>query len=258
MIQTILRHARAHLDVVQGDSKHKEIIDKYNAVSPLPVGYKVKYTDDWCAAFVTVIGDLSNASAWIGRECGVQRFVQLFKKKGIWLGVVRPQSGDIIVFDWKKDGWTDHIGIVEKIEGNTITTIEGNTQKRVARRTYLYNDWRIAGYARPKYPSGKTNPQKRLSNDDLAREVIAGKWSNGDARKARLTEAGYDPTAVQQSVNRLLASKPQGLKSNEAIAKEVISGKWGNGDARKSRLTEAGYDPTAVQQSVNRLLASKA
>lgn len=213
MIQTILRHARAHLDVVQGDSKHKEIIDKYNAVSPLPVGYKVKYTDDWCAAFVTVIGDLSNASAWIGRECGVQRFVQLFKKKGIWLGVVWPQSGDIIVFDWKKDGWTDHIGIVEKIEGNTITTIEGNTQKRVARRTYLYNDWRIAGYA---------------------------------------------PTAVQQSVNRLLASKPQGLKSNEAIAKEVISGKWGNGDARKSRLTEAGYDPTVVQQSVNRLLASKA
>lgn len=137
MIQTILRHARSYLGVNQGDSKHKGIINKYNAVSPLPVGYKVKYTDDWCAAFVTVIGDLAGASSLIGRECGVQRFVQIFKKKGIWLGVARPQSGDIIVFDWRKDGWADHIGIVENMNGNTITTIEGNTQKRVARRTYL-------------------------------------------------------------------------------------------------------------------------
>ena len=99
-------------------------------------------------------------------------------------------------------------------------------------------------------------PSKSIN--ELASEVIAGKWGNGDARRARLTQAGYDPTAVQQNVNHLLASKPQTLKSNEAIAKEVISGKWGNGDARKSRLTEAGYDPTVVQQSVNRLLASKA
>lgn len=133
-------------------------------------------------------------------------------------------------------------------EGNTITTIEGNTQKRVARRTYLYNDWRIAGYARPKYPSGKTNPQIKPSNDDLAREVIAGKWGNGDTRRARLTEAGYDWAAVQQNVNRLLASKPQALKSNEAIAKEVISGKWGNGEARRTYLIKAWFDPTAVKK----------
>lgn len=63
MIQTILNHAKSYLGTVQGDVKHKEIIDKYNAIAPLPVGYRMKYTDDWCAAFVTVIGDLSKASA---------------------------------------------------------------------------------------------------------------------------------------------------------------------------------------------------
>ena len=254
MIQTILRHAKSYLGVVQGDVRHKEIIDAYNKVNPIPVGYPMKYADDWCAAFVTVVGDLSGASALIGRECGVQRFVQIFKKKGIWLGVVRPQPGDIIVFDWKKDGWTDHIGIVEIINGNTITTIEGNTQKRVARRTYLYNDWRIAGYARPKYPSGKTNPQKQVNQDDIAREVIAGKWGNGEIRKASLVQAGLDPAVIQHSVNRLLASKPQALKNNMAIAKEVINGKWGNGDARKSRLIQAGYNYPIIQKKVNQLI----
>lgn len=49
------------------------------------------------------------------------------------------------------DGIQDHIGVVEKVDGNTVTTIEGNYQDSVTRRTIAYNDGRIAGYARPKY-----------------------------------------------------------------------------------------------------------
>lgn len=40
--------------------------------------------------------------------------------------------------------------------------------------------------------------------DELAREVIAGKWGNGATRKQRLTAAGYDYSAVQKRVNELL------------------------------------------------------
>lgn len=40
--------------------------------------------------------------------------------------------------------------------------------------------------------------------DELAREVIAGKWGNGATRKQRLTDAGYDYSAVQKRVNELL------------------------------------------------------
>lgn len=35
--------------------------------------------------------------------------------------------GDIIFFDWENDGETDHTGIVEKTENNTVYTIEGNS-----------------------------------------------------------------------------------------------------------------------------------
>ncbi len=38
----------------------------------------------------------------------------------------------------------------------------------------------------------------------VAKEVIAGKWGNGDARKKKLQAAGYDYNAVQKEVNRLL------------------------------------------------------
>lgn len=42
-----------------------------------------------------------------------------------------------------------------------------------------------------------TSPSKK-SVEEVAKEVIAGKWGNGDARKKALTEAGYDYSAVQK------------------------------------------------------------
>ena len=46
-------------------------------------------------------------------------------------------------------------------------------------------------------------PAKK-SVDEIAREVIAGKWGNGATRKQKLTDAGYDYSAVQKRVNELL------------------------------------------------------
>lgn len=41
----------------------------------------------------------------------------------------------------------------------------------------------------------------KKSVGEVAAEVIAGKWGNGEKRKKRLAEAGYDYAAVQLAVN---------------------------------------------------------
>lgn len=92
------------------------------------------------------------------------------------------------------------------------------------------------------------------SIDDLAKEVIAGKWGNGYTRKTRLTKAGHDYTAVQARVTELMNANKEPKKSIDEIAKEVIAGKWGNGADRKARLKAAGYDYATVQKRVNQLL----
>ena len=51
--------------------------------------------------------------------------------------------------------------------------------------------------------TGKNTVVKKTVTE-LAKEVIAGKWGNGQDRKNRLTAAGYDYTAVQNKVNELL------------------------------------------------------
>lgn len=89
------------------------------------------------------------------------------------------------------------------------------------------------------------------SVDEVAKEVINGKWGNGDDRKNRLIAAGYDYDKVQDKVNALL-KKPK--VDVTKIAKEVIAGKWGNGKERRSRLTAAGYDYDTIQDRVNELV----
>ena len=88
--------------------------------------------------------------------------------------------------------------------------------------------------------------------DEIAREVIQGKWGNNPERREKLTAAGYDYAAVQAKVNQL-AGKPA-VKAIDEIAREVIQGKWGNGAERKQKLTAAGYDYAAIQAKVNQLL----
>lgn len=201
--QMLIDNARKYIGVKEGTAEFRRIIDAYNAVKPLPMGYAMKYTDDWCDTFVTHIADISGASALIGRECGVQRHIAIFEKLGIWIGRQFPKMGDVVTFDWDGGGWADHIGFVEKVENNTITTIEGNSNEAVRRNTFAWNDKRIKGYARPKY---SIISEVKKSIDDLAKEVIAGKWSSGQERINQLLASGYDATAVQKKVNEMLST----------------------------------------------------
>ena len=109
--------------------------------------------------------------------------------------------------------------------------------------------------------SKPAEPSSKKSNEQIADEVIAGKWGNGSDRFNRLAQAGYDGNAIQNIVNQKLdgsvsAPKPS-KKSNETIAQEVINGAWGNGEDRKNKLSAAGYDYNVIQSIVNQKLGTK-
>lgn len=139
-------------------------------------------------------------------------------------------------FDRPYDIWQNSSkGSVEGISGNVDTNIMYN---EVIKATEVVN------------PAPTT---VKKTNEEIAQEVLAGNWGNGEERKQRLTESGYDYATIQNIVNEL--SKPKvTLKSNEEIAKEIIAGNWGNGNDRKTRLTQAGYDYDAVQKVVSTLM----
>ena len=157
----ILRAAASLVGVRSGSTAHHQLVKDYNSVHPLPVGYTVKNSDDWCDVFVTTVFQREGLSHLIGRECGVERHIQIFKRLGIWNedGASTPKAGDIITFNWDQnhqsnDGWADHIGIVESVRDGMIYTIEGNSGHDVGtvkRNVYRIGHGNIRGFATPRY-----------------------------------------------------------------------------------------------------------
>lgn len=257
----VLDVARSWLGYSETNKRYLEIMNVYNEHRPLARGYAIKPTDDWCDCFVSAVAIKAGAVDIIGTEVGCQKHIDIFKQKGIWIedGKIKPQPGDIIVFNWDdatqpNDGFADHIGYVEQVYGDTIICIEGNKGEAVSRRTINIGWGYIRGFARPKYDKEQVKPIKQNKTiAEVANEVIAGAWGVGIERKNALKAAGYNADLVQEKVNDIL-SKKSVRKTTTQIAKEIIAGKWGNGASRKKSVIAAGYDYDEVQAIVNRLL----
>lgn len=168
-VNELLNQARAWIGKKESNGSHKEIIDIYNGHKPLARGYKVKYTDSWCATFISALAIKCNCTDIIPTEASCGKMIELFKNIGCWQedGNVTPNPGDIIFYDWdKKDGWPEHVGIVESVSGNQITVIEGNKSDAVARRTIAVGNASIRGYGVPKYNNGAVDQQPTPPKQD--------------------------------------------------------------------------------------------
>lgn len=101
----------------------------------------------------------------------------------------------------------------------------------------------------------KTPTSIRKSTDVIAKEVVAGQWGNGEDRKKRLTQAGYNYNEVQSKVNSMLGlNNISAKKSVDEVAQLVIQGKYGNQPDRQKKLEAEGYNYREVQNRVNAIL----
>lgn len=195
--------AKKYIGAREGGTTHHAIIDGYNTIRPLPRGYRVKYTDNWCAAFVSYV--LAQAGYDKTKlECSAQR---LSVNLGNYVG--EGKRNDIIFYDWKSDGWIDHVGIIEDYDEKTktYTVIEGNYHNAVGRRKIKNNSSSIKSISRIyKDENEKKNvdkTSKRISKK-LISDIVAGKYGNGDARRKKIEALGYDYEKVQKKVNEYL------------------------------------------------------
>ena len=180
-----------------------------------------------------------------------------------------PKPGDQIFFSTAHSkSNVSHTGLVEKVDGSKVYTIEGNTSDQVARRSYYLSDNYIVGYGRPAYDAepGNANTGSQTPSGGTTSEVtytvVAGDTLSKIAAKYGTTYqklAAYNgitnPNIIRVGQKIKIPGTAAPKKTIAEIAKEVIAGKWGNGADRKKRLEAAGYDYNAVQQAVNAALA---
>ncbi len=157
--------AKKWLGSCEGDNSHREMIDIYNSQTPRPRGYKVKYTDSWCAVFVSAVALRCGMENIIPLECSCGQMINLAKNMGIFeeRDDYIPKEGDIILYDWNDSGkgdnggWPDHVGIVESVKNGEILVIEGNINNSVGYRTIQADGRYIRGFICPDFKEKSEN-----------------------------------------------------------------------------------------------------
>ena len=160
MRELIVATAKKWLGFKESNGSHQQIINLYNNHKPLAAGYKVKYTDAWCATYVSAVFIAAGLTSIAPTECSCERMIALYKAKGRWVedeSSYVPAPADIVMYDWQDNGvgdnkgTADHVGIVVSVNGNSMQIIEGNYGDAVAYRTLAVNGKTIRGYCLPDY-----------------------------------------------------------------------------------------------------------
>lgn len=235
--QKVVSTALAWLGTREYSAKHQEMLDIYNSQRPLPRGTRMLASWPWCAAFVSTVSLQCGLRDIMPTECGCPGMVRLYQELGRWVedDAYVPSPADVVFYDWQDSatnyattdniGHPDHVGIVLDCDGKNMTIIEGNNANAVNKRVLAVNDRFIRGFGIPDFaskadgaepqpepapePTPQPEPEKPAKESAVdpfitktAREVIAGKWGNGQARKDAL--AAWFVKAVQDEVNRIL------------------------------------------------------
>lgn len=214
--QSVVSIMQGWLGWSEANGKHKKIIDLYNTQNPLPRGYKVKYTDEWCATTVTAAGMQAGLEDIIFGECSCSKMIEKYQAAGRWMenDAYKPQAGDIIMYYWKDGsnyattdctGSPNHVGIVEKVVGTTITVIEGNKGEAVARRTLAVNGRYIRGYCLPDYASKVKN--QTAEEDDI---VTYEQWLEFNNRYQK-EQAAKKESSWAQTAGTIEQAKAAGI-----------------------------------------------
>lgn len=195
----VVETAEAYLGCNEKDGSHKKIINIYNTQRPLPRGYAVKYTDNWCATFVSAMGVQLGMSDIILPECSCNEMIKLYKAAGRWQEKddYIPAPGDIAMFDWQDSGkgdntgGADHTGIVARIVGDTLHIIEGNKNDAVEYRKISVNGKHIRGYCLPDFASEATQEEPKQKVCTLELPVLKKGSKGEDVKALQILLIGY-------------------------------------------------------------------
>lgn len=238
--QKVVDTASSWLGTREYSTKHQGMLDIYNAQRPLPRGTRMLSSWPWCAAFVSTVSLQCGLRDIMPTECGCPSMIRLYQELGRWIedDAYVPSPADVIFYDWQDTGYgdnagqADHVGIVVACTDGMMTIIEGNCDNAVKLRQIAVNARYIRGYGVPDFaskadgaepqpapepapeptptPTPQPEPEKPAEDTtvdpfitQVARQVIAGKWGNGQARKYAL--AAWFIQSVQDEVNRLMA-----------------------------------------------------
>ena len=215
--------AKGWLGRKEANGSHKVIIDTYNAHTPRARNYKVRYTDAWCATFVSAVFIEAGLTDIAPTECSCFQMIELYKKIGRWMEAdgYLPSPGDVIMYDWddtgvgENTGAPEHVGIVVSVSGKTMRIIEGNMTDAVGYRNIAVNGKYIRGYCLPDYKS-----KEDFMTEKEFYEMFAKAMKTYEAERDKNSASSVHTAAWSKAKNKgvLDGSRPKAPLTREQAA----------------------------------------
>lgn len=232
----VISVAKAEIGYLEKKS-NKDLNSKTaNAGSKNYTKYGAWYGDNpdyWCAMFVCwcfaqAYGSTAKDILCGGYSAACETMRARFVKAGRYNK--EPQAGDCIFFTGTRHAGANHIGIVWKVDGSKIYTIEGNTSGAngvidngggVAQKSYSKSYSRIMGYGHPKFdvasssasdpqPAPTPKPTPKPSNDI----AVDGEWGKGTTRAAQKVFGTTQDGIVSRQIAKYRSYMPNCLSSS--------------------------------------------
>jgi len=210
------------IEIAVAEIGYKEGAGNSNKYSKELYGKSQEWCNDficWCARKAGISEDVIPAFSYVPYTANWYDERKLYKNSKAKGENYTPQKGDIILFDYNRNTTSDHIGLVEKIENGKVYSIEGNKDNMVKRCEYNLDSADIRAYCIPNYPITKV----LKSVEEIAKEVLDGKWNVYPKRKELLENAGYNYNEVQTKVNELLRGATVNKKYKVVTAKSGLN-----------------------------------
>ena len=191
-----------------------------------------------------------SGSGKAGVTAGIRGFCETLEKLGYYAGVYAnsdwfnrlidasiPGRFDCWLANWGTSNPASPAHGMWQFGGETNRVRSNKIAGMTVDQDYAYKDYPAImknagknGYGKTPTPAPTPTPAKK-SNEEIANEVIAGKWGNGDDRKKRLAAAGYDYNAVQSIVNQKMGGSPSSKTTTYIVKKgdtlSAIAKKYG-------------------------------
>ncbi|MCA2227241.1 CHAP domain-containing protein [Nonomuraea aurantiaca] len=183
---------KKYIDLLESQLGYSEKADAYTKFGHW-YGKNVEFDADytsapWCDMYLSWAAHKLGYQDWIGQFAWTVGHAEWFKEQGAWGH--KPKPGALVFYDWSGSNdidAIDHVGLVTKVEGDKIFTIEGNIDGGVAKRKERDTS-KVVGYGYPE------KIKTRLENE-AAKNQVEGEW---DAQHRADDQASTSTTDVGQ------------------------------------------------------------
>lgn len=167
---------------------HKNLVEEYNKIEPLPRNYKVSLNDPWCAIYVSAMWH-KWCDGWFPYECSCSKMIEAAKAANMfwYSAATNGHAGWLIFYDWERDGLPDHVGYIIEVDKYTGQTrvIEGNYSNQIKERYIPLGDRRIYGFIKLQYEDSEIDRAKEWAtkNRIILGDGTADSWTKPVTRE---------------------------------------------------------------------------